>query len=293
MKYFDYFEPTTLSEASSLLTYYGKDAKILAGGTDLLVRMKRQVLTPRYLINLKRISGLDTITVSDGALRIGALATIRAVHTSSVVREHWGVVAEAAQKMASMQVRNLATIGGNLCNAAPSADMAPALIGLGASVRIVGPSGERTVGLEEFFVGPGATVLGEGEILTELIVSRPRPKTGAVYIKYAIRKAMDIALVGVAVVTTLDASSKRLDDVRVVLGAVAPTPLRARRTEEVLRGRAVPLEDVALGEAAEIAMEEAKPISDVRASEYYRRKLVGVLVRRATSQALERASEGR
>lgn len=289
MKYFDYFEPTTLSEASSLLTYYGKDAKILAGGTDLLVRMKRKLWTPSYLVNLKSVPGLDAITETDGNLRIGALATVRSVHNSALVREHWTVLAEAAQKMASVQVRNLATIGGNICNAAPSADMAPALIGLGATARISGPLGERTVSLEEFFVGPGATVLGEGEILTELIVPRPNPRTGAIYIKHAIRKAMDIAVVGVAVVVTLDVPGQRVDDVRVVLGAVAPTPLRAKRTESVLEGKAVPLEADVLQEAAEVAMAEARPISDVRASEYYRRKLVGVLVKRATGKALERA----
>lgn len=293
MKYFDYFEPTTISEASSLLVEYGKDARILAGGTDLLVRMKRQVLAPRYLINIKNIPGLASIEAGDGVLKIGALATIRDVSASPAVRQHWQVVAEAAQKMASVQVRNLATIGGNLCNAAPSADMAPALVCLGASARIAGPSGDRTVPLEEFFLGPGATVLGQGEILAELIVPMPPPRTGAVYIKHAIRKAMDIAVVGVAVVATLDSPGEHLSDVRVVLGAVAPTPLRAKRTEDVLRGRPIPLDGGVLGEAAEVAMAEAKPISDVRASEYYRRKLVGVLVKRATTQALERATEGR
>ncbi|MCL5265715.1 MAG: xanthine dehydrogenase family protein subunit M [Chloroflexi bacterium] len=293
MKYFDYLEPTTLSEASLLLAEYGKDARALAGGTDLLVRMKRQALAPRYLINLKRIPGLASIEANDSTLRIGALATIRAVHTSPAVRQQWAVIGEAAQKMASVQVRNLATIGGNLCNAAPSADMAPALIGLGAQARIVSSSGERIISLEEFFVGPGATALGQGELLAELIVPAPPSNTGAIYVKHAIRKAMDIAMVGVAIVLTLDSSGKRLNEVRVVLGAVAPTPMRARKTEDVLRGKAVPLDDAVLSEAAEAATAEARPISDVRASEYYRRKLVGVLVKRAAIQALERASEGR
>lgn len=296
MRDFDYCEPTTLEEAISALLECGEDAKILAGGTDILVRMKRRLISPRRLVNIKRIPGLADIRLDGAGLRIGALATIRDVSLSPLVRGHWPVLSEAAKKMASVQVRNLATIGGNICNAAPSADMAPALMSLDAKAVIVGPAGERTVSLEEFFIGPGATVLRPGEILTHFLVPMPRPSTAAVYLKHAIRKAMDIAIVGVAAAVTLDGEtpyasggSRGISDVRVVLGAVAPTPLRARKAEDAIRGAAIPLDDMTLAQAAEAAMSEARPISDVRASAYYRRKLTGVLVRRGVIQAIELA----
>jgi carbon-monoxide dehydrogenase medium subunit len=183
--------------------------------------------------------------------------------------------------MASTQIRNLATIGGNLCNGAPSADLAPPLIALSGSAVVVGPDGERQVPLDEFFLGPGQTALEPGDLLVAVTIPPPQPGSGAVYLKHSPRRAMDIAVVGVAVAMTksqLPASSFQCEDVRIVLGAVAPTPLRARRAEEVLRDQQITEERIE--KAALAAADEAQPIDDVRGSAWYRRRMVEVLTRR-------------
>ena len=185
--------------------------------------------------------------------------------------------------MATVQVRNRATIGGSLCNASPSADTAPALIVLGARGKIVGVSGERVILLEDFFTGPGQTVLKSDEILGEVQVSNPPPRSGGVYIKQTVRKALDLAIVGVAVLVTMEGPILR--EVKIALGAVAPTPIRARRAEEILRGRTIT--DGLLEKAGQMAMEESSPIDDVRSSAEYRRKMVKVLAMRAMRQAVE------
>lgn len=287
MRYFEYFQPGTLAEAVSFLDGHRGECKVLAGGTDLLVRLKRWTLEPRYVVNLKGIPGLASIeTVDGGGLRIGALATLCQVAESPLVRAGFGVLANAASKIGSVQVRNLATIGGNLCNAAPSADMAPSLIALGASLAISGKGGERTLPLEEFFLGPGETALGPDEVLVHIVAPQPAPGTVCLYWKQGGRQAMDIAMVGVAV--ALRPSGSLCQGVRIVLGAVAPTPMRAREAEAFLEGK-VPNKEVAR-EVGRLASEEARPISDVRASEYYRRRLVSVLVRRLVVEAWASAS---
>jgi len=286
MKKFEYFEPSTLEEAFSLLNKYDGEIKVLGGGTDLLVAMKERELTPPYIMNIKGIPGLDYIKYEEkGDLRIGALTTIRTIETSKVIREKFSVLAQAAGLLGSIQVRNRATIGGNLCNAAPSAETAPALIGLKAKMKLVSSKGERVVPLEEFFVGPGVTVLKKGEILSEIIVPFSPSYTKGVYIKYSPRKAMDIAVVGVAVVATLSTEEKVWEDVNIVLGAVAPTPLRARKAEEALRGKKIS-EDL-VEKAGQLAYEEVCPISDVRASDDYRKEMVKVLVEKAIREISE------
>lgn len=282
MRYFEYFRPTSLPEAVSFLDGHRGECKVLAGGTDLLVRLKRWQIDPRYVVNLKGVAGLAGIEVlSDGGLRIGALTTLSEVASSPLVKGDFGAVVQAASKIGSVQVRNLATIGGNLCNAAPSADMAPSLIGLGARAVLNGTGGERTIPLEEFFVGPGETALKADDLLTYVIVPRPAPGSVCLYWKQGGRRAMDIAIVGVAVALRPFVNTCR--DVRIVLGAVAPAPMRARSAEAYLEGK-TPSDEVGR-EAGRLASEEARPISDVRASEYYRRRLVAVLVRRQIAEA--------
>lgn len=282
MRYFEYLRPASLEEAVSFLDSHRGECKVLAGGTDLLVRLQRWALEPRYVVNLKGIPGLASIEATDGGgLRIGALSTLCQVAESPLVPAGFGVLAKAAARIGSVQVRNLATIGGNLCNAAPSADMAPPLMALGARLVISGKSGERSLPLEEFFLGPGETGLGPDEVLTHILVPQPPPGTVCLYWKQGGRQAMDIAIIGVAV--ALRPSGSLCQGVRIVLGAVAPVPMRARAAEAFLEGK-TPTEEVAR-EAGRLASEEAQPISDVRASEYYRRKLVAVFVRRLVAEA--------
>jgi carbon-monoxide dehydrogenase medium subunit len=229
MKPFEYLEPKDSAEACALLSRYKEEAKIIAGGTDLLTTMRRRVIRPRYIIDLKAIPGLDYIRRDGEILKIGALTTIHDIEISQIICAQFPVLAEAARKMATLAIRNMGTIGGNLCNAAPSADMAPPLIGLGARAKIEGPQGERSVALEDFFAGPGMTVLQDGEMLAEILVPDQPAHTYGVYKKFTPRTAIDIALVGVAVVITLDSKHIRVVDARIVLGAVAPTPVRAQQ----------------------------------------------------------------
>ena len=283
-----YFTPKTIEEACSLALKYKEEAKIIAGGTDLLVQVKHKDVLPRYIINIKGI-GKDYITYDEKeGLRIGALAPIHSVEVSPVIQEKFSILAQAASKLGSAQIRKQATITGNLCNASPSAETAPALIVLGARLKIVGADGERTVPIESFFTGPGQTVLKPDEILAEIQVPNLPPRSGGVYIKHSVRKAMDLAMVGVAAIVTMDGDV--LSDVKIALGAVAPTPIRVKRAEEVLRGKKI--SDDLLQKAGQTASEEASPIDDVRSSADYRRKMIKVLVARAIKQAVEQAKTG-
>jgi len=277
-----YSEPSTLKEAFSILAKV-EGAKILAGGTDVIVSMREGKIAPAHIVNIKRISGLDKIGPSTGGgLRIGALATIGAVETSALVRNAFPMVAEAAHQIGSLPVRNRATVGGNLCNSSPSADMAPPLIAPGAVAKIAGPKGRRSVNLEEFFTGPGKTVLSKVEILTEIHIPDPPRNSFGAFLKHGPRQCMDIATVNAAVMVTL--KGKVCENARVVLGAVAPVPMRAKRAEAEIRGK--PIEDEIIRKVGEIAAKECVPISDVRGSADYRREVVNVLVRRLFGKAL-------
>jgi carbon-monoxide dehydrogenase medium subunit len=284
MNRFDYAEPTTLNEAVSLLTRINGTVNLLAGGTDLLVEIKEQLRRPDYVINIKKISGMDGLRfdAKDG-LRLGALVTMRQVEMSPVIREKYPALRQSVSEVGSIQIRNRATLAGNICRASPSADTLPPLIADRASVRIFGPDGERVIPLEEFFTGPGKTLLKSNEILTSIIVPPPAPFTGSAYIKLGRRKAMELATVGVAVTLTLAGRTCR--DIRIALGAVAPTPIRAKRAEAVMLGQ--PFDQDHIEAAAQTAMEESRPISNVRGSADYRREMVKVLTRRAIQQAAE------
>ena len=273
MRRFEYFEPASLPEACALLARYQGRAQPLAGGTDLLVELKEQLRRADCVVNIKKIPGIDRLSFDahDG-LRMGALVTAREIELASFTREHYASLVQAARDLGSIQVRNRATIVGNVCRASPSADTLPPLIADGAEVTIHGPAGHRTLALEAFFTGPGKTVLRHDELVTAIRVPPPAPRSGKIYIKHGRRKAMELATVGVAVT----ASEK---DIRIVLGAVAPTPIRARNAEALLRGQK--LEPDLIERAAQAAMEESRPISNVRASAEYRREMVLVLTRRA------------
>ena len=280
---FNYVEAKTVEEACSLLSQYKSEAGVIAGGTDLLVSMKMRRVTPKHVISLRTIPNLDYIHFADReGLRIGAMATLYDIESLAVIRERFPVLADAASKIANPQIRNMGTIGGNLCNAAPSADMAPPLIALGAKLKIQGLKGERVIPLEEFFVGPGDSTLQPDEILTEIQVLNPPPGTQALYLKVPARTAIDIAVVGVTALVTLDSKHTHIIDVRIVLGAVAPTPIRAYEAEAIMKGKAI--DRHLIERAAQAAADEARPISDIRGSASYRKEMVKVLTNRAIRQ---------
>lgn len=285
---FEYLEAGSVKEAVSLLKRHGQDARAIAGGTDLVVLMRCREVAPKYLVSLKTIPSLDYIREDADGFRLGALATIRSIETSPLIKERYGILAQAAHLLGSVQVRNLATIGGNLCHAAPSAEMAAPLLALEARARIAGPDGERVIPLEHLFDCPGQTCLKTGEILIELQIPSPPPRSAGVYLKHCILKAMDIAFVGTAVVVEL-AGDEACRDIRIGLGAVAPTPMRAVKAEAHLKGKQ--LEEGLLREAGEIASQECSTISDIRCSAEHRREIVKVFVRRAAQQAAELARE--
>ncbi|MFQ6015150.1 MAG: FAD binding domain-containing protein [Anaerolineae bacterium] len=289
MKKFDYFAPGSVKEAVTLLRERGPEGKVLAGGTDLIVQIRENMkgIAPSYLVSLKNLAELRGLEYDvDKGLKIGALTTLRTLIESPVVQEQYPILAQAADVIGSVQIQNVATVGGNLCNAAPSADMAPPLITLGAEVTIVGPDGERTLLLEDFFTGPGQTVLAPDQILTEIHVPPPLAHSGGAYMRHTTRQRMDIAVVGVGSFVILDEAGA-CQDLRIALGAVAPTPIRAKKTEAVLRGQTP--EDNLIEEAARVASEECRPISDVRGSAEFRRHLVGVLTKRTLGAALAAA----
>lgn len=280
-----YFRPETVEEVVSLLMRYGEEAKILAGGTDLLVLMRSRSVVPRCVVDITRLPGLDYIKKEKtGTLKIGALATLRAVELSNLVKEGYPLLNEAVTRMANTQIRNMATVVGNICRASPSADTAPPLLALEASVEISGPDESRIVPLENFFTGPGETVLKSSEMVTEIIVPKLRTNTGTAFLR-ATRVAADLAKVSAASVVMVEDGTCKV--ARIALGAVAPTPIRARAAEDLLMGNK--LEDRVIEEAASLAVEESKPISDVRSTEEYRREICKVLVSRAIKISLERA----
>lgn len=280
---FDFYQPATLQEASRLLKDNGPGGRFLAGGTDLVIAMKEKGLLPKYIVDLKRVPGLAGIREnSDGSITIGALTTMYTIETSAPIKKRYPFLAQSAAEVGSIQIRNRATIGGNMSNASPSADTSPAFIALGAIATVASGSGERKIAIEEFFKGPGQSALNPDEILTEVTIPKTAANLVGEYIKFSPREMMDLAYVGVAVVYNL-ANDKKCTGVRIVLGAVAPTPIRAKRAEAALEGQIL---TEALGEkVGQLAAEEAKPISDVRSSADYRRAMVGTMTKRALLNA--------
>jgi len=277
---FDYVKAVSFDDVLKLLgNGGGKTCKVYAGGTDLIPKLKERVIgVPDLLIDLKGIPNLDYIEYGEeGVLKIGALATVSSVAHSRLVKEKFGILAQAARSIASTQVQNRGTIVGNICNAVPSADSAPALLCLGAEVVCVSNRGERSISIDEFFKGPNQTALGPDEVVKEIRVPQMAGGGKGVYLKLSPRSKMDLAVVGVAAVAVMEEGKYK--DVRLALGAVAPTPVRAKRAEEMLLGKGAA--EKVVQKAAKMASEEARPIDDHRASAQYRKMMVEVLVKRA------------
>ncbi|MGH7843848.1 MAG: FAD binding domain-containing protein [Candidatus Binatia bacterium] len=278
------FTPTSVREASNLIRERGGGGRFLAGGTDLVIAIKEKGLVPKYVVDLKRIPRLSGIREEpDGSIIIGALTTMRAVETSPLIVKRFPFLARSAAEVGSIQIRNRATIGGNMANATPSADVAPSLLVLDVKAKIAGADRERIIDLENFFRGPGQTVMGPDEILTELTIPAADPRLSGEYNKFSPREMMDLAYVGVAVALVLGERERRCEDVRIALGAVSPTPMRARNAEALLAKQILTEE---LAERASIeAARESKPISDVRSTADYRREMVRAMSKRALLNA--------
>ena len=287
MRRFELAVPGSVDECLQILAKRGPDTKVVAGGTDLLPQLKNGVLKPGWVVDLSAVAELRAISEApDGALRIGASVTARELELDARVRSRFPALAESAAMVGSVQVRNLATLGGNLCNAAPSADMAPPLLALDAEAVIAGPSGQRRVSMASFFLGVRRTVLAPGELLLEIVVPAQGAHSGGNYLRHTPRRELDIAVVGVASQVTL--TGGKCTTARIALAAVAPVPLRATDAEQALVGQ--PLTPQQIERAAELASGAARPIDDHRGSIEFRNHLVRVLTRRTLTTALQRAS---
>ena len=288
MRPFDYYAPRTIDEAVALL-HQTRDARPIAGGTDIVVQLKEgrtKFPYPQMMVSLDRIGELKGIDFSEkDGLRIGAATTMADIAASPVVRERYQALAEGAGVVGSWQTMNMGTIGGNICNAAPSADTAPPLLVFEAQTVIVGPDGRRTMPIGDFFRGPGLTALGSGELLAEVRLPVPGAGTGSAYQRHTPRKQMDIAVIGVGVGLTM--SGGLITRARVSLGAVAPTPIRSPVAEAALEGQ--PPSQEVFARAAEAAAAECSPIADVRGSAEFRRHLAKVITARMLLRAAERA----
>lgn len=286
MKPFQYLAPTTLSEAISLLAKYKDEAKVIAGGTDLVVQMRKRTVMPQYIVDITGIPGLDYIRYdAKQGLTIGALTTIRALEKSTDLWQMYPILSQAACKLGSVAIRNVATVGGNLCNAMPIADTAQALLALSAKVRILGPEGERIIPLEDFFTGVGKTSLKIGELLVEIQVPVPLPNTKGLYLKHLTRGSIDLPIVNVTVLITLEPEDKVCKDIRIVLGSVASTPIRARKAEEIMRGKR--FDEDLINRTAQAASDEAHPRpGSIRASVEYKKEMIKVFTRQIIKEVV-------
>ena len=286
MRRFELILPDSVDECVKALAKGGPESKLLAGGTDLLPQLKNGLLKPARVIDLSGVARLRSIEAGNGkGIKIGSAVTARTLELDRAVRASYLSLAESGALVGSVQVRNLATLGGNICNAAPSADMAPPLLALDAEAVITGPKGERRVPIATFFTGVRRTVLAPDEILVELVLPNPGAHSGGNYLRHTPRRELDIAVVGVASQLTL--ANGVCTKARIALAAVAPVPLRATAAEQSLEGQAVTPDWIK--RAADLAVEAARPINDQRGSADFRRHLVRVLTRRTLTTALVRA----
>ena len=288
MDAFEYAAPQNLQEAVALLSEANGEARPLAGGTDLIAQMKENRRSPSLVVDVKKIPELNVLSYTTG-LRIGAAVSCTQIAGFEPVRVHYPALAEACALVGSYQIQNRAALGGNFCNAAPSADAVPPALSYGATLVIERLGGRRALPAEDFFVGPGQTVLEKGEVLVEIVLPPPPPHSGAAYLRFIPREEMDIAIAGVGSFVQLNPDDHTCAQARISLAAVAPTPVRAKEAEAFLAGRH--LDDTTIAHAGELASQAASPISDVRGSAAYRIELIKVLTRRTLGKALARTLE--
>lgn len=289
MRRFTYHEPKSMADALDLLYSYGSAARIVAGGTDLIVKIKHGKDEPDQVISLRLIPGLDEINFNGGELRIGAMVTHSRIARTQAICDHFSLLADAVKNIGSVQVRNLATIGGNICNAAPSADTAAPLVALDAELLVEGLDGERKIAIKDFYLGPNESALADSEILKEIII--PELPVGACsrYVKYSRRKAMDLPLLGMAVVIVPDSTGTYCSEARIGLTLAAPTPFRTKAAEDYVQGK--PLSREVWKEAGALAVQESSPRTSFRTTAEYRKRIIGALLPRVAFEALERRNE--
>jgi carbon-monoxide dehydrogenase medium subunit len=280
---FEYHAPGSLTEACTLMAELGDKATVLAGGSDVLHKMKVGKLAPEHLVSLKRLEEIRGIRYEAGqGIVMGALTSHNAIYTSPLLQERFLSLPMAAHTMASNQICNMGTVGGNIVNGVPSADLPPILIALNASIRLVSVKGERSMALEEFFHGAAETAIAPGEILADITIP-DQATTGSTYIKFGLRRSGALAVTGVAVSVMVEGDT--LQDVRIVLASAAPTVMRAREAEDFLRGKKI--SDELLAEAGTLAAAASRPRDSIRGSAEYRRNLVEVLTKRALRKAID------
>lgn len=286
LPHFSYIAATDLDSASRQLANLGPTAKVMAGATDLIIPMKDHAVRPEpeYLIDIKQIPGLDQLSYDEQTgLTVGCLTTLRTLEKSEMVQKKYPAVAAAAKSIASTQIRAKGTMVGNICNASPSCDSGPIVIASEAVIRVHGINGDREIAAADFFTGVKRTSLLPGDIVTAIVFPPLASNQRCVYLKHSVRKAMDLAIVGVAVVLSVE--NDICTDVKIAVGAVATTPIRVPKAEFFLKGKK--LTDDIINEAAQIAQDSCSPISDIRASKEYRSAMVKVFTRRALKQALQ------
>ena len=272
-----YSAPETLQDALNIKGESGADARLVAGGTDLILRMRDRVFSPKLLLDLGRVA-LDRVSCAEGEMRIGSYTTLSGILANAEIETYFPALAESCRQFAGPPIRNRATIGGNIANASPAADLVPPLLAYDAKIALVSATGDRVLALTEFFTGPGETVMRDDEILTEIRLPLMPPDSAACFIKLGQRRSMAISMVNLCARLSLDTNGV-VTVARIALGAVAPTPRRAVAAEALLTG--TNLFPELLDQAAQQASQEMAPISDVRASGDYRRRMTTVLVRRA------------
>ena len=287
MRAIDYVAPTSLSEAVSVLSAHGDRARPLAGGTDIIVQLRGGRRELDVLVDAKTIPELNQIEMTDGGLRLGAAVPCYEIYQNQQVAAAYPGLIDAAGLIGSIQIQGRASIGGNLCNAAPSGDSIPPVITLGGEAHINGPNGWRAVAAEDFCTGPGRSVLEPGEILVGIQIPAPVANSGTAYLRFIPRNEMDIAVAGVSSSVVLDASGQTIQSARIALASVGPTPILATAAGDSLAGKAV--SDDAIAEAGRLASEAASPITDMRGTIRQRHHLVDVLTRRTLNIAIRRA----
>ena len=284
---FKYHAPSELKEACEILESLKDKARPFAGGTDIIVNMKKGLVSPETLISLKRILrlGSDAMAINKNSTKIGACITAADLMNNDHIIKNLKGLASAAGSLGTPLIRNSATIGGNLVTSRPAGDFSPPLMAYGAKVTLNSISGERSVLLKDFFLGPGRSIIKDDEILSEIVIDNPAPYSGCGYIKFGVRKTLEISIVNVAAFLTLEKPGGPIKDARIVLGAVAPVPMRSASAEHVLKGE-LPGEDLFIS-AGEAASQDSRPIDDFRASAAYRREMVKILTKRALHAALK------
>ncbi|MDA1215465.1 MAG: xanthine dehydrogenase family protein subunit M [Chloroflexi bacterium] len=288
MTRFDYVRPSTVAEAVGLLEAHGDDALAIAGGTATVLLLQKRMLRPELVVDLGGLPGLTGVEQNGGGLRIGALTPIRAIERDAIVRGTHHLLAEAASQVAGVRVRNAATVGGSVCFGEPQTDLPPALLAMNATATIAGSQGSRDVPLEEFFLGPYETAREQGEVLTHLSVPTPVPGSGGCHVKFTMGSPENKPVANVSALVTVDASTRALADVRIVMGAVGGVPMLAHKANDTLKGERP--SDALIAQAAVRASEEADPVEDLRGSVWYKRRIIKVLVERALRCAIERAN---